>query len=92
MRAWRCAVRHNHLSIRDWLENRLGYFGITAGDIASPTMDSGTSVSKAIVEMTAGWVPCEAHLLHIAVRHALSGSDESADERAALPAKGGTRA
>lgn len=81
---WRCAGRHKYLTIRSWLENRLGYFGVAAGDIASSTTDSGANVRKAMLEITAGWVPCAAHSLHNAVRHAPGGSCESADQRALI--------
>ncbi|KAK1868389.1 hypothetical protein I4F81_010878 [Pyropia yezoensis] len=89
---WRCAGRHNYFSIRSWLENRLGYFGVAAGDIASSTTDSGANVRKAMLEITAGWVPCAAHSLHNAFRLALGRSGESADQRAARGANGGPRA
>lgn len=80
------------MSIRSWLEDRLRYFGVAAGDIASSTTDSGADVRKAMLEMTAGWTSCAAHSLHNAVRHALGGSGQLADYRAARLAMGGARA
>lgn len=89
---WRCAGKHTYASIRAWLGNRLQFFDLGVEDMASSTTDSGANVRKAMIGLAGSWVPCAAHALHNAVRHALGGSGETANQLAERVGKGGLAA
>lgn len=77
----RCSGRHNHRSVRAWLDNRLSPFGLKICDVAPSTTDFGANARKKMLGLSAAWIPCAAHSLHLAVRHALGGTGQSKEQR-----------
>ena len=78
----RCSGRHNYNNIRSWVVKRLSIFGVELQEVSSATTDSGSNVRKAMIGFSGAWVPCAAHAIHNAVRHAVGGSGETAAQRA----------
>lgn len=89
---WKCAGKHDHVNTRARLSTQLDYFGMSPNHVATSTTDSGANVRKAMRSYGGQWVPCAAHSLHNAARHALGGSGEMPNQKQARVSKEGAAA